>query len=166
MARSHRRRARVNRSLVILGTAVGAAVASFGGRVDPARAASGTWTNTAGGNWDLATTANWSGGIVADGADSTADFSTIDITADTTVALTEARTIGNLVFGDTATATTGSWILNGVGVLTLATTTGTPQITVNTLGTGKSVTLAMGIAGNGGFLKGGIGQLILSSANN
>src|SRR5690349_19861479 len=37
----------------------------------------GTWTNTAsGGLWS--NTGNWSGGVVADGTGSTADFSTLD----------------------------------------------------------------------------------------
>jgi autotransporter-associated beta strand protein len=146
--------------LAILGAAVAASMSGS------AFAASGAWSNTAGGNWELATPGNWTGGIVADGADSTADFSTIDITADTTVTLTEARTIGNLTFGDTATTSTGSWIVNGSLGLTLNTTTGTPQITVNTLGANKNVTLNVGIHGTGGFLKSGIGQLILAGTDN
>jgi len=48
-----------------------------------ARAAGGTWTNNADGNWSA--TANWSGGTVADGDGFTADFSTINLTADRTV---------------------------------------------------------------------------------
>ena len=143
------------RSLALLSAAAGASLSTH------AWAASGTWTNTAGGNWNLAETANWSGGTVADGADSTADFSTIDILGDRTVVLTENRTIGNMVFGDSNTATAGSWIISG-GVLTLSTTTGAPQITANTLGTGKAVFITSDIAGTNGFTKAGITQLVLS----
>ena len=47
------------------------------------------------------TTGNWSGGTVANGTDGIADFSTLNITADDTVHLDTARTIGQLKFGDT-----------------------------------------------------------------
>jgi len=64
-------------------------------------AQSGTWTNTNSGLWSDAN--NWGAGIVADGTNNAADFSTIDITDDVTVHLDTPRTIGSLVFGDTAT---------------------------------------------------------------
>ena len=75
----------------------------------------GAWANTAGGLWS--TPANWSGGNVADGANATADFSEIDITAaNTTVHLDTARTIGSLFFGDTAPSfPTNNWILDNNG---------------------------------------------------
>ncbi len=57
-------------------------------------AATGTWTSPSGGNWEDATTAPWSGGIVADAATFTANF-TSDIAADPTVTLTANRSIAN-----------------------------------------------------------------------
>ncbi len=90
-----------------------------------APAADGTWTNATGGTWG--TSGNWAGGIIADGTDSTADFSATDITTATTVTLDSDRTIGNLVFGD-AVGASGGWTLNG-STLTMDTTTGTPTIT-------------------------------------
>ncbi|MEZ0218249.1 MAG: beta strand repeat-containing protein [Rariglobus sp.] len=148
------------------------------------RAADGTWTllstGTATGNWDDATTANWSGGTVAGGSGFTADFSTLNITAASTVTLTAPRTIGNLTFGDSDTTTAASWTLAGTGlnVLTLAGTT--PTITVNDLGTGSAtnslVTISAKISGTSGLIKNGTGTvaipatfgkgvLVLSGAN-
>ncbi len=141
-----------------------------------AHAANGTWTQTtSGGNWS--DTANWSGGTIADGA-FTADFSTIDITADNTVHLDSARTFTTLKFGDTDTSSAASWILdnNGNSANTLA-VAGTPFITVGPvvspvlpgLGTGKNVTISAVIAGtpggSTGLVKNGLGTLVLSGAN-
>ena len=99
--------------------------------IAPALATNGTWTDTtSGGLWS--TTTNWSGGIVANGNSSIADFSTLDITADDTVHLDSARTIGELVFGDTAPS--NNWILdnNGNAANTLAmASVGNSHITVN-----------------------------------
>jgi autotransporter-associated beta strand protein len=145
-----------------------------------ATAASGTWTNTSGGLWD--TDANWSGSVFADGSGNTADFSTLDITAMTTVSLNSPRTIGNLIFGDTTNSTVGNWVLNNnstpANILTLSGTT--PTITVNDLGTGtitnSTVTIIAKISGTNGLVKDGTGTvavpathgrgvLVLSGAN-
>jgi len=133
--------------------------------LDAARAADGTWTNTAGGNWNLAETTNWSGGVVADGTAFNGNFNTLNITADTTVALTEDRTIGSLTFGDTTTSSAAGWILGGSGKLTLAVSTGAPTITVNALGTGKNVTIGNIIDGTAGLTKAGTGSLSLGGVN-
>ena len=93
-------------------------------------AASGIWTNTtSGGNWGAA--ANWSNSIVADSFGFTADFNSVNIATDPTVVhLDSARTIGNLIFGDTNTTSAAGWLLDNNGssanVLTLA--GGTPTI--------------------------------------
>jgi len=132
------------------------------------RAADGTWTlissGNASGTWVDTTTANWSGGTVASGSGFTADFSTLDITANSTITLGAARTIGNLTFGDTSTTTAANWILAGSGsnILTLAGTT--PTITVNTLST-NSTTITAAIAGSSGFTKAGTGRLILNGTH-
>lgn len=119
----------------------------------------GVWINSAGGAWN--TPANWLNGIVANGADNTAGFGTLDLTADATVTLDGARTIGQLVFGDTSPS--HNWILNpgAGGALTLDTTTGTPSIAVNA----QNATLGLILAGTKGFTKSGAGTLTLSGAN-
>lgn len=128
---------------------------------------SGTWINSAGGSWS--TNTNWAGGppgIIAGGANLTADFNTLNITSDTTVNLDGGRMIGNMVFGDTTTASAGSWIVaNGTGgYLTLAGTN--PTITVNALGSGKFATVTAQLHGLNGFTKTGPGNLLLDNANN
>ncbi len=129
------------------------------------RAADGTWTAPGGGNWSDPT--KWSAFTTADGLGSTADFNTLDITADVTVRLDGDRTLTNLVFGDTITTTAASWTLDNNGTpsnnLILAGTT--PTITVNALGTGKSATISAAIQGNSGLVKAGSGTLVLGAAN-
>ena len=128
---------------------------------------SGTWKNTAGGPWG--TEENWLTDTVASGSGSTADFNTLNLTADTTVDLDSARTIGNLIFGDTDTSpsSAASWTLanngNASNILTLAGTT--PTITVNALGATKTATISAVVAGSAGLTKAGTGTLTLSAAN-
>ncbi|MCW1923864.1 autotransporter-associated beta strand repeat-containing protein [Luteolibacter arcticus] len=131
-----------------------------------AESAAGAWANaTSGGTWSEPT--NWSGSISADGAGFTADFSAIDITADNTVHLDSARTIGSLSFGDTDPLTAAGWILDNNAtpgnVLTLE--GGTPTIAVNALGTGKNAAVTAELAGTAGLTKAGPGMLALNAAN-
>lgn len=128
----------------------------------PPTPASGTWTNTAGGPWGTA--GNWLSDIVATGSGSTADFSTLDLTTDATVDLDSARTISNLVFGDTdiSPSSAAGWTLTG-SALTLAGTT--PTVTVNALGDTKTVTISAAVGGTAGLTKTGDGTLILTGAN-
>jgi len=132
-----------------------------------ASAANGTWTNVvSGGNWSAA--ANWSGATIADASGFTADFNTINITTDPTVVhLDSARTIGNLTFGDTTTSSAASWILdnNATAANTLTLAGGTPTITVNALGTGKTATVGPVIAGSTAWTKAGAGILVLTNVN-
>ena len=124
-----------------------------------------TWSNTAGGQWGTA--GNWLDNLVGGGSGSTANFNTLNITADTTVNLDSARTIGNLVFGDTDTSSAAGWTLannaEAGNILTLAGTT--PTITVNALGGTKTVTISAVVAGTEGLTKSGVGTLTLSGAN-
>jgi autotransporter-associated beta strand protein len=126
-----------------------------------ASAQSGTWTNLVNGDassvWSVA--ANWNNGIIADGADNTADFSTLNITTNSTVTLDTARTIGNLIFGDTTPD--NNWTLTG-GTLTLQTSSGIPTITANN---GTNI-IASTLAGTMGFNKAGNGIITLNGANN
>jgi autotransporter-associated beta strand protein len=121
-------------------------------------AAMRTWTNLAGGSWT--NTANWTNGVVADGTGVTADFSTLDLNSDATVALDGARTIGNLVFGDSAPD--HSWTLNpgAGGPLTLS-AAGSPLIMVNN----QTATIAVTLAGTQGLTKTGFGTLALTGTN-
>jgi fibronectin-binding autotransporter adhesin len=124
----------------------------------------GTWTNaTSNSAWS--TTLNWSGGLVADGVDAIADFSTLDIAANRTVNLGASRSIGTLIFGD-ATTPSNNWALaNGSGgpwTLTLATSSGAPVIQV----VNQTTTITALLGGTQGFTKSGTGALTLNNASN
>ena len=125
----------------------------------------GTW-NTTLNNQSWSSAANWLDNIIADGAGFTADFSTLNITANTTINLDGGRTIGNLIFGDTVTSSAANWILatGTSGALTLA--GADPTITVNPLGSGSNVTISALLAGNDGFTKDGGGILRLTNGSN
>ncbi len=97
----------------ILTTSIAAALATFSVPHE-ADAATSTWGVNNAGNWS--TTTNWAGGIVADGATFTANF-TFDINADRIVTLDTARTIGNLLFTDAS----NNYTIAGANVLTLST---------------------------------------------
>jgi autotransporter-associated beta strand protein len=130
-------------------------------------AADGTWTSTAaGGLWG--TPGNWLGGTIADASGFSANFNTVDLSADTTVNLNSARTLTSLTFGDTITSSAGGWTLanngNAANTLTLAGTL--PTITVNPLGAGKAVTVTAGITGNSGLTKAGEGTLEITGDQN
>lgn len=131
----------------------------------PLRADNGAWTHAGDGLWSDA--GNWSGGVVADGAGFTADFTQADLTNDVVVHLDSARILGNLTIADAATNTAAAWTLdNGStsgNVLTLS--AATPTITVALLGGGKLATLSASLAGTGGVAKAGAGVLVLSGSN-
>lgn len=120
---------------------------------------SGVWTNTAGGSW--ITTTNWSGSTLASGTDAAADFSTLNLSADRTVSLNGARTVGALVFDD-LNATKHTWTLatGSAGPITLATSTGTPDIAVKT-----PTIISAVVAGNQGIDKTGSGTLTLTGTS-
>lgn len=125
------------------------------------------WNNPAGGNWNTA--GNWQSNLVANGNLITADFSTLDLTADATVHLDSTNTINGIIFGDTATGSAAGWLLDdngsaGANTLTLAGTT--PTVTVNSLGGSKEATISAGLVGTAGLTKNGNGTLTLSGTNN
>jgi autotransporter-associated beta strand protein len=117
------------------------------------------WNNAAGGSWPTA--GNWQDNLIATNTDNTADFSTLTLSANSTVTLDGARTIGNLIFGDVGN--TYGWTLNpGSGdPLTLAVSSGAPTITVN----GQTSTIGLVLAGSQGLTKAGAGTLTLSGTN-
>jgi autotransporter-associated beta strand protein len=116
------------------------------------------WTNRAGGSWP--TGSNWQGGAAASGTGYTADFSTLSLTGSATVTLDGARTIGNLVFGDTASY---GWTLNtgSGGTLKLSGNGIAPLITV------KNQTAAINavLTGTQGLATSGTGTLTLTGVN-
>jgi autotransporter-associated beta strand protein len=121
-----------------------------------------TWTKLVGGNasgsWGDAV--NWSGGI-PNATNAVADFSTLNITVNSTVTNEVARTVGTLKFGDT---TPGSnWALTN-STLTLVTATGTPFVSV--AGSNLTTTLGLGLAGSQGFAQSGGGTLLLAGGTN
>lgn len=120
---------------------------------------SGVWTNDASGNWGGGN--NWSGGVIANGTSRVADFSTANITADRTVTLDSARTIGGLRFGDTIGSQ--NWFLSGANPLTLdGGGANAPMIAVNQ----NTATISTPLAGTNGFAKSGNGTLTLNGTNN
>lgn len=135
--------------------------------VQTLNAADGTWNTTVSGSqWSVSD--NWAGSTIADGADAVANFSTLDLSSDTTVLVDSPRTIGGMVFADTNTGTVGGWVLTG-STLTLSTTSGTPTITVNTLGSSSGVQrtalLNTVLTGSQGLTKEGSGILVLNANN-
>src|SRR5439155_27215167 len=110
-------------------------------------AADGTWTQAAGGSYPWSDPANWSGGIVADGANSTANFTT-GLTGGVNVNLDTPRTIGSLVFDNPASAF--GWSVSGTNALTLSNASG-PSIAVNNAAI--TATLTAPLAGTQGFTK-------------
>src|SRR5437762_14331453 len=76
---------------------------------EQAPAQDGSWSAVASGNWSNA--ANWSGGVIANGANFTATFATPNLTVPLSVTLDSSRTIGNLTF-DNPTHNLG-WTVRG-----------------------------------------------------
>jgi autotransporter-associated beta strand protein len=117
---------------------------------------------------DYNTASNWAGNQVAMGAGNTANFSTLDINDDVSVTLNTPLTIGNMLFGDTNTATGGSWELRtdnpAAAIITLDNSGAKPNITVNPLvpaTTFDDAFIGHNLAGTMGFNKLGNGILTL-----
>ena len=131
----------------------------------PANSANGTWTQLNSGlNWS--DPLNWSGGTIANGAGFIADFSTLNITAPTTVILDSARTIGQLRFQDATTAD-NNWTLDNGGVATnvLTLDNGASQPIISALN--RTATIVPVLAGsNGVVLTGGNAAILAISGAN
>lgn len=135
-----------------------------------------TWiqllSGNASGTWIAA--ANWRYNSIGNGADVTADFSTLDLTTTGVVTLDGPRTIGHLKFGDAAGTQRSSWVLErGAGdPLTLAVGAGTPTITTTDVNAAAvnnaniSTRINTILSGTSGLRKQGQGQLILGGASN
>ena len=118
----------------------------------------GTWTANASGNWS--NPANWAGGTVASGAGSTADLSTVDITADHVVTLDVPVTIGTLRLSDNGTLS-NFWTIAGPQTLTL--NNGADQPVFNPLN--RENLISAPLAGTNGLTKRGGGMIVLSGDN-
>lgn len=121
-----------------------------------AGSASGSWTNQA--NWNPNSPPS---------TNDTADFSTLNITANSTVGLTNGNQtvyVNSMVFGDADTSSAAGWTVTSSGNLQSLTLAGSnPTIIVNALGTGAGVTNNLVLAGSG-FIKDGSGLLSLNGS--
>jgi autotransporter-associated beta strand protein len=121
--------------------------------------AAGTWIADASGFWSESN--RWSGNILATGAGQTANFSTINITANRTVTLDTSRTIGTLKFSDTSGSQSWTVAANPGFSLKLDTGSATSPSLVVT----NTATISAPVLGTNGFRKSGPGTLILSGDN-
>ena len=96
------------------------------GSVSALRAQNGAWTSSASANWSA--TANWLGGVAANGAGNTAYF-TNTYSAVPTITLDTARSIGNLTFGNVSGYLGNNVTISGSQKLTLDNSGNTPVIT-------------------------------------
>lgn len=125
----------------------------------PAPAQSGTWTNNGSGNWT--DTTKWSAATVASGTNNTANFSTINITANRTVTVDSGRVISDILMGDSSGSQ--NWIFSG-GPLVLANDTGVkPQL--RALGGALSNTINVEIMGTHGLRKEQANLVFLARSN-
>ncbi|MCP5532610.1 MAG: autotransporter-associated beta strand repeat-containing protein [Akkermansiaceae bacterium] len=113
------------------------------------------WINPAGGSWPVA--GNWLLDDVADGDTEIADFSRLDLTADTVVTLDGARAIAGLWFADTTPSHNWTLADGGGGPLTLH-AAGTPVMDA----ADGTTTISVPLAGTLGFEKTGVGALVLT----
>jgi fibronectin-binding autotransporter adhesin len=124
-----------------------------------------TWNNLAGGNFD--DSLSWTGGV-PNGTSAVADFSTLDLNGDVSVVLDTPKTLGQILFGDTNTATAGTWELrtntSPIPVITLDNGAAKPVIHVGPLTptTFDDAFIGHGLAGTNGFEKTGTGIATLS----
>ena len=126
----------------------------------------GSWNVDADGLWSLNT--NWLNNTIAGGVSGTATFAN-NITANRTVTLDTARSLGSFIFGDADTSSAASWIVSGTAPMTINNGTNSALITVNALGTGATVTISSTLGGSGtspAIIKNGVGTLVLAGTNN
>jgi fibronectin-binding autotransporter adhesin len=147
-----------------------AAVAMTFVGVAPTWAANGSWTNaTLDNDWDTA--GNWAGNIIAGGIDSTATFTSPDVTTGGNIVTQNfsvaARDISNLIFGDSnvGTGAGDNWDIQGaLGLNLIATSPAQPTVTVNAMNPGGAAILNTPLSGTQGFAKAGVGQLTIGNA--
>lgn len=127
-------------------------------------AANGTWSFNGSGSWS--DTSKWTGGIVAGGASSTADFTLQDITANQAVTIDSPVTLGTLNARDNTTSS-HEWTFGGTA-LTLDNGANTPVfniLNVSTAAPARGATVSAPLVGSSGLRKTGNGLLTLSGTN-
>jgi fibronectin-binding autotransporter adhesin len=124
------------------------------------RAATYTWTQTAGGAQSWATASNWDTNPVVPSPVSgdTVDFSTVNILGNVALTLGADRTAEVWRFGDTTS--TQTWTVNAGNQIILAGTTPTIEVVNN------STFIDAVVTGSSGLTKSGGGILFLNGANN
>src|SRR5437016_5948280 len=90
-----------------------------------AQAADGSWLPAAGGNQDWNNTANWTGGVVANGVDASGIFN-VNLVADQSIQNAGGQTVGHMFFQTTSSSAGGFnvGLVADVGSLTLDVTSG------------------------------------------
>lgn len=123
----------------------------FLGMPPAGHAGTGTWTNTAGGDWD--TTTNWLSGDIAEGAGFGGLFNTLTLSTPVVVNLNASHTLGSLSFS--GGSSTNTWTISSTNgsVLTLKGES-TP-----TISTASDTIISTALAGTQGFTKSGGGIL-------
>lgn len=139
------------RSLLLL-----AAAAQLGVSIVHAADTDGTWTKNATGTQNWNDPLNWSGGNVADGIGFSAFLSNV-ITADRTITLDTARTIGNIYAQDT----THNFTISGANTLTLDASSGQSILSVVS---GRTLNLGTALTVHDGIDKQGAGNLNITGA--
>jgi autotransporter-associated beta strand protein len=122
----------------------------------------GTWTQNQTGTYNWGDTTNWQGGTIASGVGATGTLTPFGITGPININLETSYTVGNLFFDNPSNAFPWTVSTNAGATLTLATSTGTPTITV---GNNLTTNMAVVLQGTQGFTKVGGGTLSLSAAN-
>jgi len=118
------------------------------------------WTQTTGNAQSWNTAANWQGNAVpSPTTGDTVDFSSANITANTTLTLGADRTARLWKFGDATTAS-HDWIIDVGNSMVLAGTTPTIEV-VN-----RTATLSNVVDGAAGLVKSGTGTLVLTNGSN
>ena len=117
----------------------------------------GTWLSDLDGSWGEV--GNWSSAFPANGVGASANFSTLNISADRTVTLDRTRALGSLTFGDTSG--TQGWTLASTDGASLILDTGTTTAATVTVNQNTAV-LSLPLEGERGLTKAGNGTLVLA----
>lgn len=127
------------RSPHILSTGVATLLATFGlftGHPS-LHAATGTWTDPSGGSW--ADPTNWSGGLIPDGINDTANFNATELSGPSVVSLHGTRIVGTLNLGDLFSEAYTFTSVGTGGRLILQSSEGTASINITTIGSGPNI---------------------------
>ena len=133
------------------------------------RSATFIWTQLASGNasgsWGAQ--ANWSGATLPTTTNDTVNFTTLDLTANSTVTLDGNQSVNAMNFSDSTTGTAANWIINAgtPSTSTLMLGGASPTINVTNMASGRAAVINAVIAGTNGLTKIGSGFAQLNGAN-